>query len=497
MNLRNITCGLTSSEDNLSMRIVKSGFWALFLRIVQQLFNVARLIIVGRILSPKEFGIMGIALLLMATLVTFSETGFQQALIKKKGDIASFLDATWTVLLIRGLILFLVIYWTAPYVSNFFNSSEAEPIIRVIGLSVIFQALTNIKVIYFQKDLELHKEFAYQFLGTMGDFIVSIASVLILRNVWALVFGLLAGNIIRCFMSYLIFPYRPHITFDPGKVKELFDFGKWILGSSILIFLLTQGDKLIVGKLLGATALGLYTMAYTISNIPATEITNVITTVTFPAYSKLQNDEPKLKEMYQQVLQTTVFMSVPISGFIYIFSSDFTRVFLEDKWMPIVPLIQVIAFVGMIRSIGGTTGPMFQVLGRPELLTKLNFLTLILLILLIVPLSIKWGVLGASYSAVFSVLISNLVAFFLLKRMIRFKVLEIVKIISIPILNTMFVISFIFILKTYLVYPMDLLRLISVGTSGVIFYGIIAYISKFGWTRFRATIMNLKMYRSL
>jgi O-antigen/teichoic acid export membrane protein len=283
---------------SLSQRAVRGGIWVFSLRIVQLLFNLGRLIILARILAPHDFGLMGIALLTMATLETFSQTGFQAALIQKKEDIRSHLDAAWTVLILRGFILFTILYLVAPYAAVFFNAPEAKPIIQVIAFSILLQAFTNIGVIYFQKELEFNKEFKYQFAGTLTDFIVAVSAVLILRNVWALVFGLLAGNAARCFVSYLIHPYRPHLSFDLGKAKELFGFGKWILGSSILFFLIMQGDDIFVGKFLGATMLGFYQLAYRISNMPATEITHVISQVTFPAYSKLQDNIPKLREAY-------------------------------------------------------------------------------------------------------------------------------------------------------------------------------------------------------
>jgi len=157
-------------------------------------------------------------------------------LIQKKEAIKSYLDSAWTVLILRGFILFIILYFIAPYAATFFDAPKAEPIIRVIGFSILFGAFTNIGVIYFQKELEFNKQFIYQFSGTLADFIVAISAVLILKNVWPLVFGLLAGNIVRCFVSYLIHPYRPHLSSELAKVKELFGFGKWILGSSILVF---------------------------------------------------------------------------------------------------------------------------------------------------------------------------------------------------------------------------------------------------------------------
>jgi len=254
----------------------------------------------------------------MATLETFSQTGFQDALIQKKEDTKSYLDAAWTVLILRGFILFAILYLIAPYAAAFFEAPEAKSIIQVIGLAVLLQAFTNIGVIYFHKELEFNKAFIYQFAGTLADFIVAVSAVLILGTVWALVFGLLAGNVARCFMSYVIHPYRPLLSSDLGKAKELFGFGKWILGSSILIFLITQGDDIFVGKLLGVTALCFYQMAYRISNMPATEITHVISRVTFPIYSKLQDDIHKVKEAYLKVLQVTAFLSFPIACFIFV-----------------------------------------------------------------------------------------------------------------------------------------------------------------------------------
>ena len=205
---------LATSGKSLSQRTVRGGLWVFSLRIVRQLFGVTRLIILARFLYPDDFGLMGIALLTMSTLETFSQTGFQAALIQKKEDIKTYLDAAWTILVLRGLILFSILYLIAPYAATFFDAPEAKLIIRVIGISVLFQALTNIGVIYFQKELEFNKEFIYQFAGTLADFIVAISAVIILKNVWALVFGLLAGNAVKCFVSHLIHPYNPRLKFN-------------------------------------------------------------------------------------------------------------------------------------------------------------------------------------------------------------------------------------------------------------------------------------------
>lgn len=398
--IKKIANNLITPGGTLSQRVVKSGFWVFFLRIFNEGFSLLRLIILARILSPNDFGLMGIALLTMSILETFSETGFQQALIRKREDIKSYLDSAWTFLILRGFVLFVILYFIAPYAAVFFNTPEAKPIIRVIGFSILFQAFTNIGITYFKKELEFNKEFIYQLTGTLADFIVAISAVLILRNVWALVLGLLAGNITRCFVSYLIHPYRPRLNFALEKVKELFGFGKWILGSSVLIFLITQGDDILVGKLLGTTALGFYQLAYRISNLPATEITHVISQVTFPAYSKLQDNIPKLREAYLKVLQITAFLSFPIAGLIFVLTPDFTRIFLGEKWMPMVPAMMVLCIFGVTRSIGATMGPILYSTGKPKIQTKVSGIQLIAMAMIIYPLTIRWGILGTSLAVV-------------------------------------------------------------------------------------------------
>jgi len=398
--IKKVITNLAEPGRTLSQRVVRGGFWVFSLRITERVFSLIRLIILARILSPNDFGLMGIALLTMATLDTFSQTGFQQALIQKKEDIKSYLDSAWTVLILRGFVLFAILFFIAPYAAIFFKAPQARPIIQIIGLSVLLQAFTNIGVVYFQKELEFNKQFIYRLSGTLADFIVAVSAAIILKSVWALVFGLLAGNIARFIASYLIHPYRPRLSKNLGKAKELFGFGKWILSSSILIFLLHQGDDIFVGKLLGATMLGFYQMAYRISNTPATEITHVISQVTFPAYSKLQDNLPKLREAYLKVLQFTAFLSFPVAGLIFVLAPDFTKIFLGEKWIPMVPAMQVLCIFGITRAMNATIGSIFQGIGKPNIITFGAGFQLMVLAAIIYPLTSKWGIFGTSLAVV-------------------------------------------------------------------------------------------------
>ena len=434
------------SNETFSQRAVRGGVWVVALRIIGRVFDITKLIILARILAPSDFGLMGIALLTMATLKTFSQTGFQQALIQKKDNIESYLNSAWTVLILRGVILLTILFFIAPYVAIFFKTPQAGSIIQVIGFALLIEAFTNIGVVYFQKELEFNKQFFYRLSGTLVDFIVAVSVAFILGSVWALVFGLLAGNLARCMISYFIHSYRPHLSLDLGKAKELFDFGRWILGSSILVFLVTQGDDIFVGKLLGVAALGFYQMAYRISNAPATEIVHVISQVTFPTYSKLQDNLPKLREAFLKVLQLTSFVSIPLAGGIFILAPEFTRIFLTQKWMPMVPAIQVLVLAGLVRSIGAT--PVFSSVGKPKIETKWQVIRLLVLITFIYPFTIRWGISGASVAVFLSTLVSTIGFNYMAIKITKCGMKEFVKIIAVPLTNGIVMVLLIFALKT-------------------------------------------------
>jgi len=444
---------LKNPGEGLYQRTVRSGVWVFSLRILERALGIVKLVVLARILAPNDFGLMGIALLALACLETFSQTGFQQALIQKKDGAEKYLDVAWTFMLIRNLAIFAILFIGAPYIAEFFDAPKVTPIMRIIGVSLLFGGpggiggFANIGVLYFQKELEFNKQFIYHLTGTFADFAVSVTAAIVLKSVWALVFGLLAGNIVRFFIGYRIHPYRPRLNFDFDKARELFRFGRWILASSILVFLVTQGDDIFVGKLLGATLLGFYQMAYRFSNAPATEITHVISQVTFPAYSKLQDNPEGLRQAYLKTLQLTAFISIPLAGGIFILAPEFTRIFLGDKWMPMVPAMQVLALAGLIRSIQATTGPVFQAVGRPNIDTKWQVVRLMVLVILIYPLCSRWGIFGTSVAVFFSILTSTIGFGAMVIKITKCRIKEFGKSIAFPSIAGLFMVVVIFVLK--------------------------------------------------
>jgi len=460
----------------LSTRVIRGGIWIFALRMTTRGLGLLRTIVLARLLSPEDFGLFGIAMVSISVLETFSNTGFNAAVIQRQGDTESYLDTAWTVSAIRGVVLFLCLFFASPLIAKFFNSSQAESVIRIIAISILLQGFGNIGVLFFQKDLEFRKQFIYEMSGTLVGLFVAIILAITLKNIWALVYGGLAANFVRLFMSYLVQPYRPKFRFELGKFQELFGFSKWILGSGILLFLITQGDDIFVGKVLGVTALGFYQMAYALSNLPATEVCHVISHVTFPAYSKFQDDLPRLRKAYLKVFHFTAFLSIPLSAGIFIMAPDFTRIFLGEKWILMVPAFQVLAFWGIVRSLGATTGPVFQSVGRPEVLTKLQLLVLVLLCIFIYPFSIKWGIVGTSLTVILSTFFPNIAAIFLTLRVINCSSMDLLKRLCWSLMNTGIMVLSIIVVKNYLISSLGITEFFLIVIFGTLIYLGISYL---------------------
>ena len=310
------------SDGTLAIKSIKGGFWVFSIRAITRIFTIVKLIILARLLAPKDFGTMGIALLTLSILDVFSKTGFNEKLIQEKDDIVHDLDTAWSVLLIRGVILSTIIFFIAVPVAAFFKNPEAVKVIRLLAISPLLIGAVNIGIVYFQRELLFQKQFIYDVSGSLADFAVAVIAAIILRNVIALVLGAIVGNAVRFVVSFIISSYRPKFKIDIRVFKKMYKFGKWVFGSGILIFITTQGDDIFVGKFLGTISLGFYQMAYKVSNMASTEIVNVISKVTFPVYSRLQDNRERMKKTYLKVLQFTAFLAIPLCFLIIVLSND-------------------------------------------------------------------------------------------------------------------------------------------------------------------------------
>ncbi len=361
---------------------------------------------------------MGIALLTFQSLEAFSQTGFQAALIQKKRESRDYLNDAWTILLLRGFFLCSIIVLSAPNIANFFKTAEALPIIRVIGLIFLIQGFINIDIISFRKELNFKKQYLFEISGFVSDFLISIVLVFLIRNVWALVVGKLVGETARLIASYSLSKFRPKLSFCWQKIRELHFFGRWISWVNTMVFLVTQGDSILVGRMFGPISLGVYKLASTISNLPVTEITHVVSELTFPAYALFQDDRVRLRKAVAKTFKATFVLSAIVSLMIFLFIEAFATHFLGEKWLSIIPLTRILVIAGFIRSIQAIPGAFFYAIGKPHIDTSAQVVRLISFVFLILLLFRNFELFGVALSVLGSILLTAFFSYYHLMRLL-------------------------------------------------------------------------------
>lgn len=376
---------------------MKSLVWFGSQNALARVINLIMLVILARLIGPTEIGLVGVALLAMSGLQQFTNIGLNAALIyQKEENVDSYLDTVWILEIARGIVIGLCMYAIAPLAASLFGEPRAVPLIRVMGIAPLLASFKNPAIVYFDKNLDFHKEFVYDIGANLIRFVGSVGYALYDPTAWAFVVGYLVADGSRLVISYLIDDFRPWFRFDRDAARELIDYGKWITGNSILTFLSTEGDDVFVGWLLGPAALGLYQYAYRFSNAPATEYAQVISRVMFPAFSQIQNDVEQLREVFLTTLRLTAFVSMPACFGIAAIAPSFVRAFLGPEWTDMILAMQILAVYGLFRSVAKTFGPLWKAVGRPDYVTKLSALRVVLLAVIIYPLSTEFGIAGTA-----------------------------------------------------------------------------------------------------
>jgi len=423
-----------SPEPSLTGRVVKAGWWSLATALAAQGLHFARVLVLAYLLAPAQFGLFGMALLAVATLNMFTRTGVEVALVQRRRDAESYLDSAWTMQLMRDCLLALVLLAGAPAVAWFFREPDVVLLLRVMAGSVALAGFTNIGVVYFRKDLQFHKHFLLEVGSAVISLAVGVALAYRLRSVWALVWSRYAGIGARCALSYLLHPHRPAFRFDGAQMRELFRFGRWVLLSYAGLLLLTQGDDMVVGKLLGAGALGLYQMAYRVSNLAAAEVSHTISRVVFPAYCKVSEDRGRLAAAYLRVARVVLCLVVPLSAGIALFIGPLTRILLHERWAGIIVPAQVLALWGLRRAYAVTTDNVFISIGRPNLSTVLLWARVLILAVIVYPMTRALGTTGTALAVVACAVPVDVVAAVLVKRLLGLRWRELLGLWTAPLL---------------------------------------------------------------
>jgi PST family polysaccharide transporter len=390
----------TKEHPDLYRRSIKGGYWAIALRAAILILGYAKVFIVANFFILENLGIIVIAMMIMDILSMVSQTGFEVALVHKKENIRAYLNTAWTAGLVKGIALFLILFFLAPLAASIRVPDDkvaiATAVLRAMSFCFLIRGVQNIGVIFFQKDMEFKKIFTLNLASSLSDIILSVAFIYIFKSIWGVISARIVSEAVYCAGSYLLSPYRPKFHFELTKARNLWKFGKWVFGQNIFAYLLENGDDFFVWFFLGVPQLVLYRYAYNFSYMPAKHISEVIATVSFPAYAKIQDDIPRLRDAYLKILRVTAFIVVPVSLMLFVLGPEMIRLFLKEQFHPMVTVFQILAINGLIGSLGKTRGSLFNAAGRPDLSWRFHWMRLLVLVVLIYPFTRLWGIEGTA-----------------------------------------------------------------------------------------------------
>lgn len=481
--LRTVIRSLTP-EGGVAERTVKSGVWVALTKYGNRALQFVMVVVLARLLDPGAFGLLGIALLTNGALKRFSRLGLEAAIIQRKErNVDRYLNTAWTLEIARGMSIFAVGVLSAPYVASFFNEPRATAIIQVICLGSVLHGLRNPSTVYFKKDLDFHKEAAYKLSGSVLNFAVAITIALVSASVWALVLGHIAGTFGRLVASYVLDGYRPRPAFNLAYGKELVNYGKWVTGSSILSYAYDTIDDAVVGRVLTATSLGFYQVAYQLANAPTTEITHVVSRVTFPAYSQLQDDMVAYERAYFATVRVVTAVSFPASIGIIVVAPAFVDVVLGSAWSPIVVVLQLLAVHGLRRSFTSTVGSVYKSLDRPDLVTKIASMKFVVIVAAIYPATVRYGIEGAALVIVGAGFLTLPINIYCTKRLIGFRYRRLARELAYPLVASGLMGLGVYAVTQYATIQPAIVELPVLVGTGILLYAVLAAVLewRFGW----------------
>lgn len=448
---------IKENDRTLVSNVAHGTLWVIISYSFSNILYFLRTLVLIKLLSPIDFGLMGVATVVIDMFNRFTETGIGMALIQKKEINKTTLDTAWIIIFVRGIALFILLYLFSPLVADFYNNAFLTNILKFISLSFLFNGIASIGIYLFVKELNFKDKAIFEQTNALTNTIVSVILAFVFKNVWALAIGHIIGTIIGSIFSYILYPFRPSLNFSLKEAKGLFHFGKYVFASALVTFFVMRGPDALVGKVLGLSFLGFYVAASGIANIPATSITHLISQIAFPAYAKLQDDLSALRDGYLKITRLTAFLSAPIAGGIFMLIPEFVQIFLGTKWMPIVVPVRILCIFGFFRSIYSAISPVLYGIGRPDLEFKVTFFNFVVTAVLIYPFTKGMGIIGTSI--VFS-LVGTMCMFIMARlvyKLIRLNEtgLQFFKDIIFPLAATSFMCYFIFLIKLLFSYNLS------------------------------------------
>lgn len=367
--------------------------WSLASRVGTQAFQFVFQIILARLLTPQEFGVVGMLLIFIGFAQTLADCGLSSALVYDQNATDSQFSTVFWLQVAAGAILSAVFFTGAPLLASFYDTPALEPLSQLVAPIFLLQALGQTHSARLSKNFRFKQMAVVSVSSTFGSGAIAVVLAKLDYGVWALAWQALIATIITTGLLWFQSRWVPSLQFNRADALRLGKYGIYLLGHGSLNYWLRNADKLAIGKFLGAHDLGIYSRAYSLMLLPLNNISAVLGQVMFPALARLQNDAERFRSAYVSATRMIALVSFPLMTGVASLCEPLVLFLLGDKWSEVIPVLQILSFVGLIQSVVFPVGWIFTALGK----TKDQFYLSILLSLIFVVLvgvGILYGIVG-------------------------------------------------------------------------------------------------------
>jgi lipopolysaccharide exporter len=401
--------------SELGSKILSGSFWTVLMRWSSRLLGVVSVIILARVLLPEDYGLVAQAVLFSGVLELMTQFGFATALIRNKNATEAQYHTVWTLSLLRGLFLSLLIFGAAGFVSDFFSEPRIYPMILVYALVIFINGFLNVGVVDFQRKMQFDKDFILNMSSRVTAFVVTLTIAMLYRSYWAFPLGTLAGAIVKLAVSYKMSDFKPKLSLN--EFQSIFHFSKWFFLYESFSAISTKLDTFLLSKWGSAEELGLYTVSYEISGMPSTEIAMPVARASLPALALKADNIEEFRSLYTQILISILFIAVPACVGLSVLADHIVLLMLGATWAGAALFIKVLAFIGISRVNVACAVSALAAVGKADLLGRYSMIMLVIKALAMVAGMYWQGAFGLAVGALVASIVGMALIHYLQSRL--------------------------------------------------------------------------------
>jgi lipopolysaccharide exporter len=391
---------------SVSRQIASGIAWMSLMRAAIKGLGLLSTVILARLLVPADFGLVAMATSVISALELLRAFNFDVALIQRQDADRSFYDAAWTLNILFGAALAALVLAASVPAAKFFGEPRLQAVVQVLALGVLVSGTENIGVVAFRKELAFRKEFALRIVQKTCGMAVTLAVAFIYRSYWALVIGMVSGSAFNVLLSYYAHPFRPRLSLRAKG--HLLNFSKWLMANDFIWFARDRTPDFVLGRVIGPSALGVFSISMEISNLPTTELVGSINRAVLPTYAKVASDLVALRRGFLDVVGLIAMLALPAGFGIAATADRIISVALGDKWTAAIPLVSVLAVFGSLNALTSNCNAVQIATGKPSTATWTGFAQVLILVPTLVLSAYAYGPQGVAWAYLASVALLNL-----------------------------------------------------------------------------------------